>query len=316
MSLAMAMIFAAKTARRVAGGRGRKSTGVAYLCAPALDVTPELQAAVLAEGRDGLSLRSGRRSGYHEHSSRSGARMDQAEMEERLSRIATLWTVVYRAHKEGADAVVAARNRLMLRYHGAAYRYLLGAVRDPDAAGDLCQEFAVRFLRGDFRRAAPDRGRFRDYIKIALVNLVNDHHRARQAAPKALAPDAAEPNASAGEAEDFEAGWRAELLEQTWKALAAENPTFHATLRLRAVDPDLPSGDMAERLGRQLGRPMTAENVRKTIQRAHSKFADLMLELVAESLDEPTHESLEEELKALDLLRYCRSALMRWSAKD
>ena len=241
--------------------------------------------------------------------------MNQVEMEERLSRIATLWTVVFRAHKEGADTVVAARNRLMLRYHGAAYRYLLGAVRDPDTASDLCQEFAVRFLRGDFRRAAPDRGRFRDYVKIALVNLVNDHHRARQAAPKALAPDAAGPNDPAGASEDFEAGWRAELLEQTWKALAAENPTFHATLLLRTEDPDLPSGDMAERLSQQLGRPMTAENVRKTIQRAHTKFADLMLELVAESLDEPTYQALEEELKALDLLRYCRSALERRAAK-
>ena len=40
---------------------------------------------------------------------------------------------------------------------GAAYRYLLGAVHDPDAADDLCQDFAVRFLRGDFRRADPGR---------------------------------------------------------------------------------------------------------------------------------------------------------------
>jgi RNA polymerase sigma-70 factor (ECF subfamily) len=241
--------------------------------------------------------------------------MNQAEIDERLSRIATLWTVVFQAHKEGADTVATARNRLMLRYHGAVYRYLLGAVRDADIAGDLCQEFAVRFLRGDFRRAAPDRGRFRDYVKIALVNMVNDHHRARQAAPKGLALDAAAP-AEGDVGEDFEGGWRAELLEQTWRALAKENPTFHATLQLRTEEPDLPSGDMAERLTKQLGRPISPENVRKTIQRAHAKFADLMLELVAESLDDPTPQSLEEELKALDLLRYCRSALERRIANE
>ncbi len=235
--------------------------------------------------------------------------MEQAELEQRLSKIATMWTAVFQAHGAGADTVVAARNRLMLRYHGAVYRYLLGAVRDPDAASDLCQELAVRFLRGDFRRAAPERGRFRDYVKVALINLVNDHHRARQAAPKALTADA--PSPSDNSAEDFERGWRAELLEQTWKALAAANLTFHATLLLRIEDPDLPSGDMAERLTKQLGRPITAENVRKTIQRAHAKFADLMLELVAESLDAPTSSDLEDELKALDLLKYCRSALER-----
>ena len=237
--------------------------------------------------------------------------MQQVELDQRLSRIATLWTVVFQAHGAGAETVVGARNRLMLRYSGAAYRYLLGAVRDPEAASDLCQEFAVRFLRGDFIRAAPDRGRFRDYVKVALVNLVNDHHRARQAAPKALAMDAAAPPGNHEGSEDFETGWRTELLEQTWKALAEANPTFHATLLLRIEDPDLPSGEMADRLTQQLGRPMTAENVRKTIQRAHTKFADLMLDLVAESLDESTPAELKEELKALDLLRYCRSALER-----
>src|SRR5437660_8169131 len=120
--------------------------------------------------------------------------MQPSDLDQRLSRIATLWTVVFRAHEGGADAAQEARNRLMLRYSGAVYRYLLGAVRDPETAGDLCQEFAVRFLRGDFRRADPRRGRFRDYVKAALVNLVNDHHRARQARPRPLA-GGAEPAA-------------------------------------------------------------------------------------------------------------------------
>src|SRR5262245_44520612 len=99
--------------------------------------------------------------------------MGPSELEQRLSGIATQWTAVFRAHGETTDSAVSARNRLMLRYSGAVYRYLLGAVRDPDVASDLCQEFAVKFLRGDFRRAAPERGRFRDYVKSALVNLVN-----------------------------------------------------------------------------------------------------------------------------------------------
>src|SRR5947207_152703 len=95
--------------------------------------------------------------------------------DEHLSRIATRWTMVFAAHR-GPDSVERGMlPTLLLRYSGAAYRYLLGAVRDPDRAEDLCQEFAVRFLRGDFHRAAPGRGRFRDYLKTALVNLVNDH---------------------------------------------------------------------------------------------------------------------------------------------
>ena len=81
--------------------------------------------------------------------------MGQPEPDERLSRIETQWTAVLRAHGPATDSARDVRDRLMLHYSGAAYRYLLGAVRDPDTAADLCQEFAVRFLRGDFRRAAP-----------------------------------------------------------------------------------------------------------------------------------------------------------------
>jgi RNA polymerase sigma-70 factor (ECF subfamily) len=235
--------------------------------------------------------------------------MDQAELDQRLSGIATQWTAVFQAHGAGADTVVAARNRLMLRYSGAVYRYLLGAVRDPDAASDLCQEFAVKFLRGDFRRAAPDRGRFRDYVKTSLVNLVNDHHRSRQAGPRPLAPDAPDPAAPSDDADDFETGWRAEVLDQTWKALERYSPTFHAALLLRIAEPDLPSGEMAGRLSAQLGKPMTAENVRKSLQRAHAKFAELLLDQVAESVGSADARDLENELEALDLLKYCRSAL-------
>jgi RNA polymerase sigma-70 factor (ECF subfamily) len=233
-----------------------------------------------------------------------------ADLDDRLSRIATRWTAVFRAHGDAATQAEAARQRLMLQYSGAAYRYLLGAVRDPDVAADLCQEFAVRFLRGDFRRADPGRGRFRDYLKRALSHLVTDHFRARQAAPAALAPDAPDPAADPTAEPDFAAGWRQDVLDQTWKALQDENPTVHATLLLRIEDPDLQSPEMAGRLSAQLGKPMTPENVRKTLQRAQAKFADLLLDRVADSLDDPAAD-LEAELRVLDLLKYCRSALGR-----
>jgi RNA polymerase sigma-70 factor (ECF subfamily) len=241
--------------------------------------------------------------------------MQPSDLDQRLSKIATLWTVVFRAHEGGADAAQDARNRLMLRYSGAVYRYLLGAVREPDTAGDLCQEFALRFLRGDFRRAAPDRGRFRDYVKSALINLVNDHHRAQQAKPRhlpsGLGQPAARPEASLPSDEDFVTGWRTELLNQTWGALAEVNPAYHGALLLRIENPDMQSAEMAGRLTEKLGRPITPENARKALQRGHAKFAELLLDQVAASLADPSDAQLTEELKALDLLKYCRSALER-----
>lgn len=234
--------------------------------------------------------------------------MEQPGSDVRLSRIETHWTALLVAHGAAGDAR-AVRDRLIGRYAGAVYRYLLGAVRDPDVAADLCQDFAVRFLRGDFRRATPERGRFRNYVKSALVNLVNDHHRQRQAGPKPLAVDAQAPALPSDV--EFVGGWRLSLLDQTWKALAGANPAFHAVLLLRVENPDMPSPEMAERLTGQLGRPVTPENVRKSLQRAHVKFAELLLDQVADSLEDPTADDIEAELQSLDLLKYCRSALDR-----
>jgi RNA polymerase sigma-70 factor (ECF subfamily) len=237
--------------------------------------------------------------------------MRREEMDERLSRLSTRWSVLAQAHGPPAAEAGAAQQAMVLRYSGAVYRYLLGAVGDPAVAEDLAQEFALRLLRGDFRRADPDRGRFRDYLKTALIHLVDDYHRARQKGPQPLAADVAASPEPAEADSRFVAGWREELLERTWGALAAANPAYHAVLRLRVDQPELPSPQMAEQLTAQLGKPVTAAWARKTLQRAHDKYADLLLDEVAQSLEAVTTAALREELQELDLLKYCRAALER-----
>ena len=75
---------------------------------------------------------------------------------------------------------------LVLRYGGAVHRYLLASLRDVDAADELAQEFALRFLRGDFKNADPGKGRFRDFLKRAVYRLMVDS-----------SPGASSPSASA-----------------------------------------------------------------------------------------------------------------------
>src|SRR5262245_61954396 len=99
---------------------------------------------------------------------------------QRLSRISTLWTLVNQAHRGAPDVVGSAQQRLLEHYGGAVHRYLLGGLRDPEAADELFQEFAVRFLRGDFQNADRGRGRFRDYVKTSLFHLVADYQRRRK----------------------------------------------------------------------------------------------------------------------------------------
>ncbi len=232
------------------------------------------------------------------------------DLEQRLSRIATLWTLHAQAH--AGDAAAQGRAVLLQRYRTAAYRYLRAALRDADAADDLAQDFAVRFLRGDFGRADPHRGRFRDYLRTALSHLVTDFHRARQQGPRPLTHDAAGPMAPADDAdESFNAAWREELLERTWRKLDAEQPAYHAALRLRIEEPEATSAQMAERLTKQLNKAISADWVRKALQRAHERFADLLLDEVAATLEGAPADALEDELRGLDLLRYCRGALAK-----
>jgi len=120
--------------------------------------------------------------------------VDQRELSQRLSRISTRWSVVWDAHHGSGGDAAAARRELVLEYGGAVYRYLVGAVRDPDAAEELAHEFAVRVMNGELHRADPERGRFRDYVKRVLVNLVNDHVQSRMRRP-VQPPSAWEPSA-------------------------------------------------------------------------------------------------------------------------
>ncbi len=68
---------------------------------------------------------------------------------------------------------------------------------------------------------------------------------------------------------------------------------------------------MAQALGTQLGKKLTAAGVRQTLHRAREKFAELLIQEVSRSIDDPTHERVEEELIDLGLQSYCRSAFKK-----
>jgi RNA polymerase sigma-70 factor (ECF subfamily) len=241
------------------------------------------------------------------------------DLNARLSAISTQWTRLFQAHREPGEAGTPAMRELVLRYYGAVYRYLLGALRDPAAAEELTQDFAVRFLRGDFKRADPGRGRFRDFLKTALRNLALDHWRKRAAAPGRLdssAPVAGEPPPTADDLDRaFLDKWREELLRRAWEGLAkvedeAGKP-YHTLLRYKAARPRLRSAELAEYLGTRLGRPVTVAALRQLLHRAREQFAELLVQEVAWSLQTADPERLAQELIDLDLLDYCRSALAR-----
>ena len=244
--------------------------------------------------------------------------MGQGNHHGRLSQIATPWTDLDQAHAGPLPALDAARRRLLLRYSPAVFSYLLGAVRDPDIADDLFQEFALRLMRGAFRRANPRRGRFRDFLKTALSHLVTDHYRRQGRGPRPFhgGPDPATDRSSLTEAEErFAEEWRTRLLDRTFAALEAlEKRTgqpLHTLLHFRVDNPDLPVADLARQLSGRLGQEPSAAWVYKHLHNARQKFADLLVAEVARTLDCPGAEEVGQELAELGLLRWCQPALDR-----
>ncbi|MGE3819980.1 MAG: RNA polymerase sigma factor [Isosphaeraceae bacterium] len=254
-----------------------------------------------------------------------GRRVDRDSIEQHLSQITTAWTVLGEAHGLSPGRGDA-QSKLIQRYGAPVYRYLLAALRDQDAADELFQEFALRFIRGDFQRADSERGRFRDYLKTSLFRLIIDARR-RQKRSNEVRPlpqgPSGEPLLVDGETETLEdeadeqflAVWRAELIATAWDSLKeVERRTgqpLHTVLRLRGDEPSLRSAEMAQRLSERLGRPLNAGWVLKKLLLAREEFTDALLEAVTRSVDDPSHENIEDELIDLGLLEHCRDALER-----
>jgi RNA polymerase sigma-70 factor (ECF subfamily) len=245
--------------------------------------------------------------------------LEKQNWDPRLSQLSTEWTLVFQTQQGSPEQVGAAQVELMGRYAGAVHRYLLAVLHDSEAASELDQEFALRFLRGDFHRADPSRGRFRDFVKQALRNLMIDYRRRQRVRPRTLGDVIPEQGKPTPEDRDFDSrflgSWRSELMARAWDALAKlqekTGQPYYEVLRLRVEHPEMHSPELAAALTTALGRPISAGGVRMALQRSRDRFVDFLLDEVSASIKSCTPDLLEEELIDLGLMEYCRPALRR-----
>lgn len=233
-----------------------------------------------------------------------------------LSQIQTSWTLLNKAHDLESTSIHQARQQLLIKYEQAVRRYLFSAVKDQATADDLSQEFALRFVRGDFRNAHPEKGRFRYYLKTSLHHLIKDHFRAQQRQAGPLVVDIAEtPNDNDGHHSDevFHESWRSEVMQQAWNQLARfeleHGQPLMTVLQLRVQHPDKNSVELADILSGQLGRAVTDGWVRKQLHQARTSLAIFIVEEVRATLADAGSLELEDELQDLGLLEYCRKVL-------
>ncbi|GAC1474653.1 MAG: hypothetical protein NVSMB9_25420 [Isosphaeraceae bacterium] len=240
--------------------------------------------------------------------------MGNIDPKSHLSQIETRWSLIFQAHQERGDVSAEAQRELLERYAGAVLSYLLRVTQNPDEAADLAQEFALRFLRGDFQHADPRRGRFRNYVKTAVLNLVIDSHRQRKNRPQRLLDDGKGIRDPSEDLLDLDRQfldcWRDEILNRAWERLELQQketgPPFHTVLRFRADHPEMRSHQIAERLTDLLGRPVNANWVRQNLMRARERFVEILQAEVAHSLGNPSEEERDEEMRNLGLWIYVR----------
>jgi DNA-directed RNA polymerase specialized sigma24 family protein len=233
----------------------------------------------------------------------------------RLDEIPTQWSLMRQAHQNSLATSGPARGTLALRYSSAIRSYIGAILKDTQDADELAQEVLVRIIRGDFASATPERGRFRDLLKVALRNMVRTHwSRSQRRTGVALdVTQLAEEVAREPDAE-WDAAWQRSLLALAWRSLqdyetSQAGSVAYTLLRLRADFPDDDIDQLGERLKERTGRELGSAAVRQQLRRARLRFAEMLVEEVAKSVDDPTPDRVAEELIETGLMPYVRDFL-------
>ncbi len=226
----------------------------------------------------------------------------------RLDEISTAWSRI-------RDPL-----HFITRYGPALRRYLRAIIPDEQEGEDILQALALRVLERGFERATPERGRFRDYLRVSARNAALSRLKARsRSKPAAEALDRLE--ATGPDADPFAAAerawldeWRRGILDRAWRALEAhESRTpgnlFHTVLRLSVDHGDEPSDALAARCSRLAGRPLRPDAFRKQLSRARRRFAKLVVDEVKLDLADPSPDRVEEELVETGLMEHVRDFL-------
>lgn len=218
----------------------------------------------------------------------------------RLDRISTRWSQIHDPEY------------FVLRYSGAIRAYLEALLGGPQEAEEVAQEFLTNFLQQGLEAATPDRGRFRDYLKIAVRNAALTHLRRRktvQADPRYLAqiPDIRHESAE----QQWLEQWRQCALQKAWRQLdwrqrRSAGNLFHTVLRLAMDHPQEDSLALARRASEAAGREVSAEAFRKQLSRARRLFAEVLIAEVAATVEGGRTEDVQAELIELGLWRAVR----------
>ncbi|HEY6564892.1 MAG TPA: sigma factor, partial [Pirellulaceae bacterium] len=225
----------------------------------------------------------------------------------RLDIIETQWSLVQRAHQGTMTSGNDARRSLVLRYSSAIRSYVKAMTRNEQETDEIAQDAVLRLLRGDFAGADPNRGRFRDLLKVAVRNMVRSHwdkEKRRQGVnyDVSLMQDTERES----EGDPWLGNWRSNVLDLAWSALEQYQRTHagsiaYTVLKLRADHPTWNSQELSNALSQALGQEVRPDALRQQLRRARVRFAEFVTQEVAHGLAEPTPDRIQEELICLGI---------------
>jgi len=216
----------------------------------------------------------------------------------------------------GDDVVTAARRRFFDRYCGPVYTFVRTMLSDPNATDEVVQQFAVRVMERSFRGYRPEKGRFRDYLKTTLRNMVTDYwrgvQRSRRFAGESIdatqidVPDPSGLDTAMTAAEGDLEG----LLERTFDRLRqtrqSARPTYYEVLNHVSRHPDQTSEAAAAALSLELAlpKPLNAAALRQTLRRARERFRELLVEELGIDRGPGYQQQLHERLELYGILEF------------
>ncbi len=223
---------------------------------------------------------------------------NEAEPPRDLNLISTHWTIVSNP------------SRFVTCYGAAVRAYLRALLPTVDDADEVEQEFLLQVVAKGFPTASSDRGLFRFYL-ISIVRNAAYSYLRKQTRQPVLSGDleqvASEPTAE----REWQRIWRDCVLKSTWSALRDHQKRnkgnlCHSVLKAAVEHSDEDSVALAARISKSTGQSLTAESFRKQRSRARQLFTELLIAEVSSTICDVTPESLADELRDLDLMKYVK----------
>ncbi len=226
----------------------------------------------------------------------------------------TQWILIANALDSPCEEAQAALAYLCNMYWYPVYAFIRRKGYDADSALDLTQEYFARLLESPLLAAADrSKGRFRDFLRADCAFFLS--HRREQAATQKRGGRVSLLSIDARDAEGrychepvdagltperlFDRSWARELLDSVLSRLAHEQAEAGQSERFAVLrerfdgDRFVPSAVLAERLG------ISEAAVDQAVSRLRKRYRTLLREQIAATLEEPSEEAIDDEVRTL-----------------